>query len=194
MNTIKKNRDTISVPLNPAVDFDLNQILNSFCKKINLPNNVKRTISTTLYLDGILLSLVGSNEAELNDSSSLAERHNIHCLLIGDPGIGKSELLRYTSLLCQKSIYVCASNSTNAGLSASVHQERNSNGSMFAIDAGALAMPDKGLVLLDELDKCENRKSLLDALEQQKIFLAKGKGNSYAPCMHDAQSSLPQTP
>eukprot|EP00972_Heterocapsa_arctica_P075109 11082399-Heterocapsa_arctica.AAC.1 len=50
----------------------------------------------------------------------LRRRGDIHVLLLGDPGLGKSELLRAVAKLSPRGIYVSGNSSSMAGLTASV--------------------------------------------------------------------------
>ncbi|KAI0983084.1 hypothetical protein GJ496_009299 [Pomphorhynchus laevis] len=118
---------------------------------------------------GVLLSLFSGKYAVLNSQDSNS-RTNIHCLLVGDPGTGKSQLLKACVTLSPRSIYVCGNTSTTAGLTVSIG--RFNQNSDYAVESGALVMADGGVCCIDELDKIAHA-SLLEAMEQQRVSVAK---------------------
>ncbi|MFZ8801014.1 MAG: minichromosome maintenance protein MCM [Candidatus Nanopusillus sp.] len=105
---------------------------------------------------------------------SVDERKNIHILILGDPGVGKSKLLRYVSEIAPKSKYVVGVTSSSVGLTASVRRDEIFKGG-WVLEAGALVLASGGLVCIDELDKLstEELQSLHEAMEQQTITIDK---------------------
>ena len=98
-------------------------------------------------------------------------RGDIHCLLLGDPGLGKSQLLRAVTAASPRGVYVGGGHASAAGLTAAVARDGQS-GMMF--EAGALVMADGGTCCVDELDKLgTSYGNLLEAMEQQSVSLAK---------------------
>ncbi|MGC9079256.1 MAG: minichromosome maintenance protein MCM [Nanopusillaceae archaeon] len=102
------------------------------------------------------------------------ERKNIHILIVGDPGVGKSKLLRYVSEIAPKSKYVVGTTASKVGLTASVRKDEILKGG-WVLEAGALVLTSGGIVCIDELDKLENEEmmSLHEAMEQQTITVDK---------------------
>lgn len=100
-------------------------------------------------------------------------RGDIHILLIGEPGTGKSQLLKFTGQISPKGRYVVGKSATGAGLTASV--VRNEQTGEFELEAGAVVLANKGLAAVDEIDKMgkEDRASLHEAMEQQQVSVSK---------------------
>lgn len=63
----------------------LKQLVHALCPAIYGHELVKA---------GVLLSLFGGVRKGSEDQASAPVRGDIHCLLVGDPGIGKSQLLK----------------------------------------------------------------------------------------------------
>ena len=77
------------------------------------------SISPTIYgydmeKESIALQLFGGVHKELDDGTKI--RGDIHILLVGDPGVAKSQILRYMSDLAPRGIYASGKSSSAAGL------------------------------------------------------------------------------
>jgi len=121
--------------------------------------------------EALLLQLVGGVKKIREDGTS--NRGDMHILLIGDPGAGKSQLLKRVSKVAPKARYVGGKGASGAGLTASVVRDEFLKG--WALEAGALVLTNKGICCIDELDKMtsEDRDSMHEALEQQTISISK---------------------
>ena len=120
--------------------------------------------------EAIALQLFGGAAKELEDETKL--RGDIHILIVGDPGIGKSQILKYVSRLAPRSIYTSGKGTSGAGLTAAAVRDELGG---WSLEAGALVLGDQGNVCVDELDKMrsEDRSALHEALEQQTVSIAK---------------------
>jgi DNA helicase MCM8 len=85
----------------------------------------------------------------LEAQSGMAIRSNSHMLVVGDPGMGKSQMLLAANKVAARSVYV-GGNTTSTGLTVSLTKEP---GGEMGIEAGALVLADRGVCCLDELDK-----------------------------------------
>lgn len=120
--------------------------------------------------EAIALQLFGGAAKVLEDETRL--RGDIHILIVGDPGIGKSQMLKYVSKLAPRSIYTSGKGTSGAGLTAAAVRDELGG---WSLEAGALVLGDQGNVCVDELDKMrsEDRSALHEALEQQTVSIAK---------------------
>ena len=138
---------------------------------------ITHSIAPTIYgsedvKEAIALQLFGGIVKEMPDGTRL--RGDIHVLLIGDPGIAKSQLLRYVVKLSPRAIYTSGQSSTSAGLTATAVKDEFGEG-RWTLEAGALVLADMGVAAVDEMDKMqkEDRSALHEAMEQQTISVAK---------------------
>lgn len=125
-------------------------------------NEVKRAIAYALF---------GGSTKILADGSKV--RGEINVLLVGDPGVAKSQLLKYTAQLAPRGLYTTGKGSTAAGLTAAVVRDSATGG--WTLEAGALVLADMGVACIDEFDKMseDDRRSIHEAMEQQTISIAK---------------------
>ncbi len=100
-------------------------------------------------------------------------RGDLHILLIGDPGVAKSATLTFMSRISPKGRYVVGKSASGAGLTATVVRDEYLRG--WSIEAGAMALANKGLICIDELEKMDpnDRSAMHEAMEQQTITISK---------------------
>lgn len=120
----------------------------------------------------LALQLFGGVTKTMPDGTRL--RGDIHILLVGDPGVAKSQLLRYMSRIAPRGIYTSGKSTSAAGLTAAAVKDEFGEG-RWTLEAGALVLADKGLCAIDEIDKMErtDRSAMHEAMEQQLISVAK---------------------
>lgn len=120
--------------------------------------------------EAIAMQLFGGSAKILEDKTRI--RGDIHILIVGDPGIGKSQMLKYVSKLAPRGIYTSGKGTSGVGLTAAAVRDELGG---WSLEAGALVLGDRGSVCVDELDKMrpEDRSAIHEALEQQTISIAK---------------------
>ena len=112
-------------------------------------------------------------------SDGTRARGDIHILLMGDPGVAKSQLLSYMSQISPRGKYASGGGISGAGLTAAAVRDAFNDG-RFSLEAGILVLADSGLAAIDEFDKMNNddRSKMHEAMEQQKIHISKGGINA----------------
>ncbi len=147
----------------------------------DLMNLIQRSIAPSIFATGILghvkrslaLQLFGGVSRRLSDKTR--SRGDIHILLMGDPGVAKSQLLTFISALSPRGRFATGGGVSGAGLTAAAVRDAFGDG-RFALEAGVLPLSDRGLAAIDEFDKIstEDRRMMHPAMEQQKVHVAKG--------------------
>ncbi len=122
--------------------------------------------------EAIALQLFGG--VTKRHSDGVRVRGDIHCLIVGDPGTAKSQLLRYIADVAPRGIYTSGKGATAAGLTAAAVKDDFAGG-RWVLEAGMLVLADGGMAIIDELDKMtpEDRSAMHEALEQQTVSIAK---------------------
>jgi replicative DNA helicase Mcm len=101
------------------------------------------------------------------------KRGDIHVLFVGDPGTGKSEILKSAIEVSPRGLYTSGKGSTAVGLTAAVIKD-NDTGQMN-LEAGVVVLANGGVAAIDEFDKMDtaDRSALHEAMEQQTVSIAK---------------------
>lgn len=104
-------------------------------------------------------------------------RGDVHMLLLGDPGIAKSQMLDFISLVSPRGVKASGGQSSSVGLTCAAKQDANGE---WTLEGGALVLADGGLCAIDEFDKMEkeDRAAIHGAMEQQKIDVNKAGINA----------------
>uniref|UniRef100_A0A182T8M1 DNA helicase MCM9 n=1 Tax=Anopheles maculatus TaxID=74869 RepID=A0A182T8M1_9DIPT len=102
----------------------------------------------------IALALASCTERIVEGDQQTTVRGHSHLLLVGDPGLAKSQLLKFASEIASRAVYT-----TGMGCSS----------------AGALVLADGGICCIDEFNLMRetDKASIHEAMEQQTISVAK---------------------
>ncbi len=140
----------------------IEKIRDSLAPSIYGHDDVKEAIASLLF---------GGTLKEAPDGIKLRGESNI--LLIGDPGVGKSQILKFITKLAPRAIYTTGKGSTAAGLTAAVLRDPDTG--EITLEAGALVLADQGIAMVDEFDKMrpDDRVAIHEAMEQHTISIAK---------------------
>ncbi len=181
-NHIKPKQTTFS---DLKITEDEIERIKELSKDEQLIDKLVEAIAPSLYghdliKKAVLLQLFGGVHKKRSDG--VITRGDMHILLIGDPGAGKSQLLKRGNVVAPKARYVSGKGASGAGLTASVVKDEFLGG--WSLEAGALVLASDGLCCIDELDKMtsEDRSAMHEALEQQTISVSKANIQATLTC------------
>lgn len=171
-NSIKRINDFEADELTDDDKIEIKKLGN----KKNIAELIFKSIAPSIFghkfiKKSLAMSMFGGVAKDVNEKHKI--RGDINVLIVGDPGLAKSQFLKYIQKVFYRSVYTTGKGASAVGLTAGVHKDPISK--EWVLEGGALVLADKGICLIDEFDKMndKDRTSIHEAMEQQSISISK---------------------
>lgn len=168
-NHVTRAKDTAHNILN-ITESDLKNIIK-LSKDPNIVKRLIKSIAPSIWghedvKTALALAMFGG--VFKNPKGKHRIRGDINVLLVGDPGTAKSQLLKYIEKTAHRAIYTSGQGASAVGLTATVRKDPITR--EWSLEGGALVMADRGVCLIDEFDKMNDKDRFVEYQDFKKVM------------------------
>lgn len=171
---------TSQQPVSVSITDEELQVILQLAKDPNIRKRLLKSFAPSIVgrddakMACLLLS-VGGVADKTEDETHI--RGDLHVLLVGDPGVGKTKLMESLQKTCPRVIICTGGGVTKAGLTVAVIKDDKGN---LSLQLGVIPLAHLGIACIDEMDKMEeeDRSNIYSAMETQLISIHKGGFNT----------------
>lgn len=152
------------------------KLLEDLSTQPDIRERIMQSIAPSIYGENHIktaLALAMFGGAPQIASAGHRIRGDLNVLILGDPGMAKSQFLKYVEKSFPRAIYTTGKGASAVGLTAAVVRDPATG--EWVLEGGAMVLADQGICLIDEFDKMndQDRTSIHEAMEQQTISITK---------------------
>lgn len=161
------------------VEFDESDVeeIEEIAESPELFEHVSNSVAPSIYGNeeaklAVALQMFGGVSRDVHGNR---KRGEIHIMFIGDPGVGKSQILESARSLAPRAVSSSGTGSSAVGLTASAQKEKIGGQEEWTLQAGSLVLADGGMITIDELDNMDytEQQSLDEALSEGQLSVDK---------------------
>jgi len=172
------NKDPSEIPISPEEEQEIRWLASDS----GIYDKIIKSIAPSIYgcrhvKEAVMYQLFGGCEKKYSDR---VVRGNIHTLWIDDPSTAKSQILVAACNLAPRGLYVSGGGASGAGLTAAVVKVE---GEIWALEAGAVVLANKGICCIDEIEKMgdDDRARIHEAMAQGTVSIQKATAHYILP-------------
>ncbi len=130
--------------------------------------------------EAIICADIASDNETAKDGTLI--KNTINCGIIGDPGLAKTQLIKFNEQVVPGSRYASGSSASAVGLTASVVKDEFLGG--WTVEAGAIPLANGSVVMIDEINKISEDEicKLHEVMYDQMITINKANCHMTLKC------------
>lgn len=130
------------------------KLLEDLSKEPDIRERIVASIAPSIYgephiKNAVATCMFGGVPSQSSEGHRI--RGDLNVLILGDPGMAKSQFLKYVGNTFPRAVYTTGKGASGVGLTAAVGRDPMTG--EWVLEGGAMVLADQGICLIDEFDK-----------------------------------------